>query len=129
MIGSEDQDGGRGSKTPESLEEELRFESSTPDISLELQTSRVASSLETDAEITDLQEKHLVKSILGKFSRSFPNLTKISSASESTPSPESKSADVSFQEANEELSVLPSVQDLKKKFEDVSCLQFFFSGC
>lgn len=116
--------GGNGAgdaKTPDFSEEELNFTCSTPDISLETQNfSRALSSLGADSEISDLQEKHLVKHILGKFSRSFPNLTKIPGWNAETPPPESKSADTSFQEINEVLSVLPSVQDLKKKFEAVS---------
>lgn len=115
------QNGAGDSKTPDFSEEELNFSGSTPDISFDLQSSRAHSSLEADAEISYLQEKHLVKHILGEFSRSFPNLTKISGRNTATPPPEiSRSADTSLQEINEELSVLPSVQDLKKKFEAVS---------
>lgn len=113
------ENGAGDSKTPDFSEDELVFTSSTPDISLEPQNSRTNSSLEADAEISDLQEKHLVRHILGEFSRSFPNLTKISGTSDN-PTPESKSADASLQDVNEELSVLPSVQDLKKRFETVS---------
>lgn len=114
------QNGAGDSKTPDLSEEELVFSNSTPDISLEPQNSRTHSSLDAEAEISDLQEKHLVKNILGEFSRSFPNLTKISGGSEeTTPPPESKSVDTSLQEIHEELSVLPSVQDLKKRFEKV----------
>lgn len=113
------ENGAGDSRTPDFSEEEIMLSSSTPDISLEPQNSLTHSSLDADAEISDLQEKHLVKHILGELSRSFPNLTKISGKSE-TPPPESKSADASLHEINEELSVLPSVQDLKKKFEAVS---------
>lgn len=112
--------GERDSKTPDFSEEELNFSSSTPDISFEPPSSRAHSTLDADAEISYLQEKHLVKHILGEFSRSFPNLTKISGRNITSPHPESKSADTSLQEINEELSVLPSVQDLRKKFEAVS---------
>lgn len=119
-------DNGAGdSKTPD-FSEELIFTSSTPDISLEPQISPAPSSIEADDEISDLQEKRLVKHILGEFSRSFPNLTKLSGKSEWSTPPESKSADTSLQEINEELSVLPSVQNLKKKFEAVSLRLLMF---
>lgn len=114
------ENGAGDSKTLDFSEEELNFSSSTPDISFETPSSRAHSSLDANAEISYLQEKHLVKHILGEFSRSFPNLTKIVGRNATTPVPESKSVDTSLQEINEELSVLPSVQDLKKKFEIVS---------
>lgn len=115
------QNGAGDSKTPDFSEEELNFSGSTPDISFDHQSSRAQSSLGADAEISYLQEKHLVKHILGEFSRSFPNLTKITGRNTTTPPPEiSRSADTSLQEIDEELSVLPSVRDLKKKFEAVS---------
>lgn len=124
LVDSYEETKGNGagdSRTPDFSEEELIFSTSTPDISLEPQSSRAHSSLDADAEISVLQEKHLVKHILGELSRSFPNLTKISGRSTASPPPrETASADVSLQEINEELSVLPSVQDLRKKFEVVS---------
>lgn len=120
------------SKTPDFSEEEILMDE-TPDISLEpsvrcesnvSQLSRAASSLEADPEISDLKQKHLVKHILGEFSRSYPNLTKIPKKPEET---RAKSAATNLSEIEQETQEpegdeiivrLPSVQDLKKKFEE-----------
>lgn len=135
------------SKTPDFSEEEILMDE-TPDISLEpsircesnvSQLSRTASSLGPDPEISDLKEKHLVKHILGEFSRSYPNLTKIPKKTEET---RAKSAATNLSETEQEthetegdeiIVRLPSVQDLKKKFEDnarvsFKMILFVFSG-
>lgn len=100
-------------------ENEIIMDNSSPNISLESllvsETSRKSRSVDTDLEILDLEGKHLVKHILREMSRSYPNLTQLAKKSE-TLSQEDVTKTV---KCNEELQLplLPSVQDLKKKFE------------
>lgn len=137
-VNEEDTNDRCDSKTPDFSEEEILMDE-TPDISLEpslicesnvSQYSRTASSLGPDPEISDLKEKHLVKHILGEFSKSYPNLTKIPKKSEET---RAKSAANNLSETEQETQEvegeeiivrLPSVQDLKKKFEENARVSF-----
>lgn len=97
-------------------EDEIIMDSPSPDTSLEPLPPRIPSSFDTDSEILDLEGKHLVKHILREMSRSYPNLTKLPKMkgedhNQSTPT---------IQLDSEEVRLLPSVQDLKKKFEESS---------
>lgn len=111
-----------GTKTPDFSEEDIPMDNVTPDISIEpsvgyeTQTSCTHSPLDTDTEILDLKDKHIVKHVLCEISKSYPNLTKISSAKEE-PRPVSVASGIINHKENIEVSSLPSVQDLKKKFE------------
>ncbi|KAI4464943.1 hypothetical protein MML48_3g00007498 [Holotrichia oblita] len=81
------------------------------------EVSRADSSLEADPEIMDLKEKRLVKDLLGKFSKSYPNIS---------INQEEESVDISkYYETkviqkppdDEELDVIPSVKNLKQLFD------------
>lgn len=105
-------------------EDEIIMDSISPDISLEpvpeTQTPRIPSSYDTDSEILDLEGKHLVKHILREMSRSYPNLTKLPK----TKSEPATQSTLTMQVDSQELRLLPSVQDLKKKFEESSKVMF-----
>lgn len=83
--------------------------------------SKAESSLETDPEIIDLKEKRLVKDILGRFSKSYPNIstTYIKSIEDQPVTALGKQSEEEIVEKSslDEIEVIPSVKNLKQLFD------------
>lgn len=90
------------------------------------EVSRTDSSLETDPEIIDLKEKRLVKDLLGKFSKSYPNIS-INQEQENVDIIKDYESTVSQKPPDdEELDVIRSVKNLKQLFDKGHVSIFLF---
>lgn len=108
--------------TSDYSEEEIL--SDTREFSLEYSTdingddvSRTESSLETDSEIIDLKEKRLVRDMLGKFSRSYSNISIVQSKKVEEPINVSSEIESDTIKETSEIDVIPSVKNLKQLFD------------